>query len=281
VEAFFLAAGDESGQRFCLFHAPPPGARVLGAVVYIHPFAEELNRSRRMAALQARAFAAAGFAVIQMDLYGCGDSSGDFADASWAHWVGDVAMARDWLLHKTGHVPWLWGLRSGCLLAAEVVRRGGDHPANLLFWQPVVSGRQHLNQFLRLKLAADLVQGTRGNSSAPLAGQLAGGHAVEVAGYGLSHPLASGLELANLDGIPMGSHVACIELAATIGADIKPANTPANTPALAKQVVRWQEVGCVCVAQCLEGAPFWQAVEVELSPALIEASLAVVTRGVV
>lgn len=277
MEAFFLATGHETGERFCLFHAPPPGTRVLGGVVYIHPFAEELNRSRRMAALQARAFAAAGFAVLQMDLYGCGDSSGDFADASWEHWVGDVAMARDWLLHKTGHVPWLWGLRTGCLLATEVVRRGGDHPANLLFWQPVVSGRQHLNQFLRLKLAADLVQSTRGNISAPLAAQLAAGQTVEVVGYSLSQPLASGLELANLDGIPMGTHVACIELAATIGADIK----PANTPILANQVVRWQEVGCVCVAQCLDGAPFWQAVEVELSPALIEASLAVVTRGVV
>ena len=278
MEAFFLATGHETGERFCLFHAPPPGTRVLGGVVYIHPFAEELNRSRRMAALQARAFAAAGFAVLQMDLYGCGDSSGDFADASWEHWVGDVAMARDWLLHKTGHVPWLWGLRTGCLLATEVVRRGGDHPANLLFWQPVVSGRQHLNQFLRLKLAADLVQSTRGNSSAPLAAQLAAGQTVEVAGYSLSQPLASGLELANLDGIPMGSHVACIELAATIGADIKPAT---NTPALAKQVIRWQAAGCVCVTQCLDGAPFWQAVEVELSPTLIEASLAVVTRGVV
>ena len=277
MEAFFLATGDQSGQRFCLFHAPLPGARVLGAVVYIHPFAEELNRSRRMAALQARAFAAAGFAVLQVDLYGCGDSSGDFADASWENWVCDVAMASDWLSHKTGHVPWLWGLRTGCLLAAEVVRRRGDHAANLLFWQPVVSGRQHLNQFLRLKLAAALVQGTRGNSSKSFAEQLANGQTVEVAGYGLCHPLASGLEVASLDGIPTGSHVACIELAGTMVVGI----TPAITSALAMQIGRWQAAGCVCAAQCLEGAPFWQAVEVELSTALIEASLAVVTRGVV
>lgn len=277
MEAFFLATGDETGERFCLFHAPPSGTRVLGGVVYIHPFAEELNRSRRMAALQARAFAAAGFAVLQMDLYGCGDSSGNFADASWADWVSDMMMARKWLLHKTGHEPWLWGLRSGCLLAAALARQGGGRPANMLFWQPVVSGRQHLNQFLRLKLTADLVQGTRGNSAAQLAAQLAAGQTVEVAGYGLSHPLASGLELAHLDGIPMGSHVACLELAGKMGADIG----PAITPALAAQVARWQTAGCVCAAECLEGAPFWQAVEVELTPALIEASLAVVTRGVV
>lgn len=247
--------------------------RVLGAVVYIHPFAEELNRSRRMAALQARAFAAAGFAVLQMDLYGCGDSSGNLADASWSAWLSDALMARNWLLHKTGHVPWLWGLRSGCLLAAEVVRQEGGDSAQLLFWQPVVSGRQHLNQFLRLKLASDMVQGARGSGTAHLAAQLAEGEVVEVAGYGLSHPLASGLERANLDGMPVGSSVACIELAGAKGAEV--------SPVLAGQVARWQAGGSACEAQCLEGAPFWQAMEVELSPALIEASLAVVARGMV
>ena len=254
---------------------------VLGGIVYIHPFAEELNRSRRMVALQARAFAAAGFAVLQIDLYGCGDSSGDFADASWSAWVSDVTMARNWLAAKTGYPPWLWGLRSGCLLAAEAARHEPRQSAKLLFWQPVVSGRQHLNQFLRLKLAADMVQGTRGNTSAPLAAQLAAGQTVEVAGYGLSQPLASGLELANLDGIPGGSHVACIELAAATGAAMTAAKSPSISPSLSGQVDRWQAAGCACSAQSLEGAPFWQAVEVELSPALIQASLAAVTRGVV
>jgi alpha/beta superfamily hydrolase len=42
--------------------------------------AEELNKSRHVAAAQARAFAAAGYSVLQIDLYGCGDSSGDFGE---------------------------------------------------------------------------------------------------------------------------------------------------------------------------------------------------------
>jgi len=33
-----------------------------------------MNKSRRMAALQARVFAAMGFGVLQIDLFGCGDS---------------------------------------------------------------------------------------------------------------------------------------------------------------------------------------------------------------
>ena len=78
---FFLPSGD--GQRFCLYHPAvnAQGVAPLGHVVYVHPFGEEMNKSRRMATLQARALAQAGFSVLQVDLLGCGDSSGDFGDA--------------------------------------------------------------------------------------------------------------------------------------------------------------------------------------------------------
>jgi exosortase A-associated hydrolase 2 len=119
-------------------------------VVYVHPFAEELNKSRRMAALQARAMAAAGYAVLQIDLLGCGDSSGDLVDATWEAWLA------------TCNSP-AAGCSSEDCGAAVVVgsahrlpagQRGGQShagPVNLLFWQPVVSGKQFLQQFLRLR----------------------------------------------------------------------------------------------------------------------------------
>ncbi|WP_229425321.1 hypothetical protein [Massilia sp. Se16.2.3] len=78
ADAFFLDT--QGGRRFCLYHAPIGECR--GALVYVHPFAEEMNRSRRMAALQARALAARGIGVLQLDLHGCGDSVGDFGDAT-------------------------------------------------------------------------------------------------------------------------------------------------------------------------------------------------------
>ncbi len=74
-EAFFLpVANAQHSQRFCLFH--PAQGRASGApLLYLHPFAEEMNKSRRMAALQSRALAEHGYAVLQIDLLGCGDSS--------------------------------------------------------------------------------------------------------------------------------------------------------------------------------------------------------------
>ena len=113
-EAFFLPAS--AGQRLALFHAPQASEKPHGAVVYVHPFAEELNKSRHMAALQARAMAAAGYAVLQIDLLGCGDSSGDFGDATWEDWLADVALACDWLQRRTAAPLWLWGQRTGLSL---------------------------------------------------------------------------------------------------------------------------------------------------------------------
>ena len=70
-----------AGKRFCLLHSPD--RKAVGAVLYVHPLAEEMNRSRRMAALQARALAASGWVVLQDDFLGCGDRDADFGDADW------------------------------------------------------------------------------------------------------------------------------------------------------------------------------------------------------
>ena len=99
-EAFFLPASlGRPGQRFCIFHATH-GREPKGCILYIHPFAEETNKSRRMAAPQSRELARAGYAVLQIDLLGYGDSSGSFGDATWDGWLQDVAQGAQWLLNK-------------------------------------------------------------------------------------------------------------------------------------------------------------------------------------
>lgn len=266
VQAFFLSAA--GGQRLCLLHPPPAGHAVRGGVVYIHPFAEELNRSRRMAAQQARAFAQAGYAVLQIDLDGCGDSAGEFGEARWASWVADGVLARQYLadhLNCAPHALWLWGLRAGCLLAAAVAREDPDTPAKLLFWQPVLSGQQHLNQFLRLKIATDLVKGNRGGGTAELVQQLAAGQVVEVGGYTVAPALAHGLALADLEALSPASRVVCLEVSGSGGQSV--------SPALEAQLARWQAAGCQATGHAIEGPLFWQLAESEACPALVAASL--------
>ncbi|MCK9991352.1 MAG: hypothetical protein RugAbin2_02366 [Rugosibacter sp.] len=190
---FFLSVGvaGDGAARFGLYHPPAPHLKLRGCVVYIHPFAEEMNFSRRMASLQARGMAAEGFAVLQMDLFGCGDSAGDFSEASWATWVADVVAAARWLGARhglaangpnqgggeggEGHegaataVPLIfWGLRAGCLLAVEAAR-AIYRPVSFLFWQPVFSGEQYWRQFQRLGLATRVMAGVNpsGASAVP------------------------------------------------------------------------------------------------------------------
>ena len=73
IEPFFLDGKQNS--LFCI-HLYLAGVTCKGSILYLHPFAEEMHKSRCMAALQARHFAQAGYAVLQVDLTGCGDSSG-------------------------------------------------------------------------------------------------------------------------------------------------------------------------------------------------------------
>ena len=161
VEPFFFDA--DPGTRFSLFHAPAPHVPARGAILYIHPFAEELNKSRRMAALQSRRFAAMGYAVLQIDLFGCGDSCGDFSAARWDLWQRDLAVARAWLAQRCAGPMHLWGLRLGGLLALDLACT--DPPDGIILWQPFLRGRTCINQYLRA--------GAHGSgSSAALRGEL-------------------------------------------------------------------------------------------------------------
>ena len=149
VEPFFFDA--DPGTRFSLYHAPNPHVPARGAILYVHPFAEEMNKTRRMAALQARAFAAIGFAVLQIDLFGCGDSCGDFSSGRWDLWKRDLGIACDWLAKRSSGPLQLWGVRLGGLLALDfAASRKVD---GVILWQPFINGRTCINQFLRLRLA--------------------------------------------------------------------------------------------------------------------------------
>lgn len=234
-------------------------------MLYVHPFAEEMNKSRRMAALQARALAHAGYAVLQIDLHGCGDSSGDFGDASWASWKADITAACRWLRQQTGAPLTLWGLRAGCLLAADAAVDLPESP-NFIFWQPVISGKTHWQQFLRLKAVSGLATGQSKGVVDALRQTIASGQSVEIAGYTVAPALASGLEKAEL--LPPAANagrVVWLELSLQAEAG--------RTPAAQKSIEYWQAAGYNIDARTISGPAFWQTAEIEDAPALIKATL--------
>lgn len=267
-EAFFMTmAQGKRGQRFCLLHRPA-GPTVRGALVYVHPFAEEMNKSRRMAALQSRALAKAGFAVLQIDLLGCGDSSGDFGDATWDDWVADVVEACLWLRQQYPAPAWLWGLRAGCLVAVDAARKL-RHPCDFLFWQAPSAGKPLLQQFLRLKVAGDLLDGKSKGAMTALRHQLASGEVVEIAGYRLSPALAAGLEVATLTPAPYRGRVEWITLT--------PRDDGVLSPATERCAAAWREAGFEVNQRSAVGPEFWHTTEIEDAPAAVLATGAAMT----
>jgi len=277
-EAFFLpvktSGSTQISQRFCLFY-PARGGVLRGMVLYVHPFAEEMNKSRRMAALQARAFAQEGYSVLQIDLLGCGDSSGNFGDATWQDWINDVVQGCHWLLNRvnTQVVPgksplWLWGLRAGCLLAVDAATQL-NYPCNFLFWQPPAIGKSLMQQFLRLKVAGNMLDGQSKGVMQAMRLKLASGSPVEIAGYLLSPDLASGLEQAAL--LPpfregQVRRVEWFELSMLEGASLNPVSE--------KAIVEWRQSGFDTCTHIVRGPAFWQTTEIEDAPALISATTA-------
>jgi exosortase A-associated hydrolase 2 len=270
-QAFHLPAnGEPDGRRFCLLYETTSAA-ARGSVLYVHPFAEEMNKSRRMAALQSRAFAGAGYDVLQIDLFGCGDSGGDFGEATWDAWVEDVAAAARWLGSRERGALWLWGLRAGCLLAAQAARRL-DRASHFLFWQPPATGRLLLQQFLRLALAGQWLDGKARGAAAGLRARVQAGAAVQVGGYTLHPALAQGLEHSTLEPPARVGRVEWIEVSTR-------ADEPAFASAALDAQAKWRANGARLCAQLARGPAFWQTTEIEEAPALIEASVAALAEG--
>lgn len=284
-----LVAADGS-RRFRLRHDPPAGVRQHSLVLYAHPFAEEMNKSRRMAALAARALAEAGCTVVQIDLAGCGDSDGEFEQASWAQWVEDVRQAAAELACSAPELPlWLWGLRAGALLCTQAAPLLPRMP-NLLFWQPVTQGKTQLQQFLRLKAAAEMAGGQAKAVLDGLRAELDGGRAVDIAGYRLPAAIASGLEQAQL-APPLRAN----EFTGSVGPEglegtvvsLRSAQTTQllwleitaregeaqASPAADAALARWQRAGWAAQHQAVSGPSFWQTVEIEEAPALVQATV--------
>jgi len=259
-EAFHLPAPD--GFRFCVTWQPPLGVQRRGAVVHVPAFAEEMNKSRRLVALQARAWAEQGWTVLVPDLRGCGDSSGDSGDASWDDWLEDVRRAFDWARAQGDGPVWLWGLRHGALLATAAAARF-ELACELYLWQPVANGKQHLQQFLRLQSMAHVV-GKAKDEHAPGADQiLQAGGLVEIAGYRLSPALAEGMRGATLSLPPSVRNLCWLQLG--------PGEDAGLTPAAERLSKACAEAGGSFVFERIATPSFWQTQEIEVSDALVEA----------
>jgi exosortase A-associated hydrolase 2 len=179
------------GPIFVLRRRLHEGAR--GCLLVVPPFAEEMNKCRRMTAEMSMALALRGWTIVQPDLYGTGDSGGGFVEADLPTWQRDLAATARWAAQAGHPVDAILAIRLGaalaqaCLDAAVLprVRRS-------VLWQPVFDGARFLKQFWRLRVAASAMSNRR-ESLSDLVGKLGSEGELEVAGYRVSRSMAEGV----------------------------------------------------------------------------------------
>lgn len=258
---FFLASS--LGRIFCIYHAPVGDVKPWGNILIVPAFNEEMNRCRSMVTIQAQALAHQGLGTLVIDLYGTGESDGEYGDALWDTWLEDIRSAKAWLDGQPGGCLALLGIRLGFPLAVCAVR-DDFKPRALVAWQAVVDGKNYFTQFMRMKIAAnmdrtDIPKETTGGMRA----QLAAGSSIEIAGYEISPELGMTLDKLKLaEMLPADtSKVAWFEKAA--GAE----NT--LSPASEKIIEGWKESGRAIEAGLFDGPAFWALHDRFLAPDLV------------
>ncbi len=258
--------GGLKGNLFQLIYAPNMDRSCTRAVLFLPAFAEEMNKSRRMYALLAEALSAQGVLCLIPDYYGTGDSKGDFSDADLATWQHDLTQSLLWLKGQGIQKITLLAHRSGALLVPALVE--SDGPVHqIIFWHPVISGNQFLNQFLRLRLATNLYGSGNKETTGELRQQLESGTSIEVAGYEISPSLARQLDENSLNNWLPPAHLKLywFEMAGEAGRPLLPISR--------KLLDAWSDKGVNVDAQVIQGSAFWATQEISQSEKLIRKTL--------
>lgn len=262
---FFLE--NASRQLFAIRFDVNPDKTSRGVVLHLPAFGEEMNKSRAMVASQAREMAELGYKVLVVDYFGTGDSGGEFVESDWHGWLEDVRYCLRYLHSEVSGPVTLWGLRLGALMAIELAQEPDLNISQLLLWNPVLQGEQHMAQFLRLRLANSMMQGETKEKLSDLKVRLEEEGLLEVAGYELSYALFDQVckSKAKEMVLPSDLKVYWADVAATIKALPVPAQN---------LIDQWKEQGLQVDTNQIEASQFWATQEISRADELIEKTAA-------
>ena len=258
MRAQFLDA--PQGRPFVVLRQP----RASGpTVLVVPPFAEEMNKSRRMIAEVGRRLEASGVGMLLVDLFGTGDSEGDFAQADWQRWKADVTNAVQWSAAEGAQIRGMLAIRLGCILGSEVLAASGHRVQRTVMWQPVVHGRRFLEQFLRLRVAASMMGGDSKETVAALRARLKSGELLEVAGYEINGRLADQLDAADLQRF-LGPHLGAVHWMEAVRSAEAELSVPSN-----KAIEAARAAGIETTPHTVPGEPFWSSTEIVCLDAMV------------
>jgi exosortase A-associated hydrolase 2 len=163
----------------------------------------------------------------------------------------------------------LWGLRLGALLALDFAKDRTDSFDKIILWQPVINGESFLTQFLRLRLANEMLSRDnstpKGSGTHAMRSTLANGETLEVAGYELAPELAAAIDsLKAAELVITRSPVHWFEIVAEPDRPM--------TAAGARVVSGWKQDGVDLHVHLVPGLPFWATPEISECTELVSAT---------
>ncbi|WP_114327634.1 hydrolase 2, exosortase A system-associated [Candidatus Colwellia aromaticivorans] len=263
---------DSNGQSiFTIYFQVPEHVKHVKTLLVVPPFAEEMNKSRKMLSDFARMASVMGVAVLLVDLYGTGDSEGELEQATWQQWHQDVASCLAWLRENTPNVDiGLLGLRLGATLAMDITcKNEALDISDVVLWQPVINGKQFVGQFLRLRLAASVVTSGVKESAAQLQHILAESGTLEVAGYMLNSQLINDIEAINLSTVNLATEREIRLTWYEVGMPPKKDLLPVSK----KLIDVWQSGSQDVATFFIAGIPYWSTQEIATCEALSVSTL--------
>jgi exosortase A-associated hydrolase 2 len=254
-----------SGWLAGMLHEPAGPPR--GSLVVCNPLFEERKPAQRILVETARAFCGAGYAVLRFDYRGCGDSSGEFDSFSVADWEADIAGAAAFLKSRAGSGPaGFLGLRLGASLGMKACSQDCFFQFAVL-WEPVLQGREYLEQELRRKLMKEMMTFGRSQVSRDfLIQELAAGRSIDFDGHPVTPALYRDLGSVDMAGLPAPLPGKALILG--IGSSERP------SPAYVRCGESLRQAGMACEVRALREQPFWNLVGLVSCPALIRETLA-------
>ena len=257
-----------NGRSLYCAHFFNPQVQPRFRVLIAPPFAEELNKCRRLLALVARRLADQGCEVLFPDLFGTGDSAGDFSEARWRIWAEDWAALDEWFMRNSAAPrPAYLCVRSGVLLLAAARGRLHDFGrARIVLWQPVLECDRFLRAFLRLRTVSDRLAG-RAESRRDLDDHLGSGHAVEIAGYELAAEMVAEMTELKLKASDLAG---CAEIRVM---EFRSNPNPVMSPTTSEFIDALQREHTEVIGAAIECEQFWATRDVVSPSAALSATM--------
>jgi len=168
-------------------------------------------------------------------------------------WLENLESGLWWLRNQPGAKRGMLGIRLGGILAAKLARTQPNSDLTLMLWQPVIDGRQYFTQFLRIRIAAQMLRNDLSKETTEsLREQLAKGKGIEVGGYEIHPELAFAIEAESLESLAPSPRNPILWLE-------QRGSTSSGASFAQKLHDAWADAGIRPDVSFFDGPAFWQA----------------------